>query len=670
MESALAPSAPLPPPVLSDEEFQELLKALKRGNDELPTPAQLREFRVLTSNRLLFVHQLRTLAATVAGGKHFFREVYERQLLADPYNLAPEDGFGAVDAFAHQPQALQANQAFMVSVSVLCFDGRVAELALDPVSTDGHGLVEMVARRLDMQFDHSHHYCLCIGTLQQPQLGIGTYVRVTALTQNEQLNGMVGPIVGVCAEGDGYHVVLPVGTYVMHQDNLLLFSEASSRRHLSISLRMDVSLADNGVGSGTRILWLERQTKIRPSHHIVAGQGKRALCALAWQFQAMNMGTEARVSAGEFRNFLWNLRLNDADFNKVRSRFIPEGHYIRWDDLTFLLGRPHLLCPSVPVDALIYEAVVSILGRRTTAHIDRDLSGPDEGVGYAKACKEHCASYTVSIILQVVVWTCLVFLLLCTVDGDFGMSTGDQDLIQNVMIAAGVCYCLYLFHLCCGVRLTSAFRNQTRGMENVIELMDKPRYENPVFHWRVQCYHYRTVHYTEKDSQGRSVSKTRQERVNTHSAHNSGVIPSQDHTPTFAPQTQAQQTQINTDLNLDFSSSNYLGEYQRWCLFHRWDVHQDCSRSEDLPSRASSCMALWVPRTVPWWFNEQFYWLANLFMLSFVYRFIAQSRIGSQRYTYHKKCFNINETTPSGGLAVAGAVLAGAGIAASLLGAR
>ena len=35
----------------------------------------------------------------------------------------------------------------------------------------------------------------------------------------------------------------------------------------------------------------------------------------------------------------------------------------------------------MPVDALTYESVVSILGRRTTAHIDRDLGAEDLGIG-------------------------------------------------------------------------------------------------------------------------------------------------------------------------------------------------------------------------------------------------------------------------------------------------
>lgn len=38
------------------------------------------------------------------------------------------------------------------------------------------------------------------------------------------------------------------------------------------------------------------------------------------------------VSLGEFRNFLWNLHLEDADFALVSKRFAPSGHYIDYQE--------------------------------------------------------------------------------------------------------------------------------------------------------------------------------------------------------------------------------------------------------------------------------------------------------------------------------------------------
>ena len=58
-------------------------------------------------------------------------------------------------------------------------------------------------------------------------------------------------------------------------------------------------------------------------------------------------------------------------------------------EVLFLLGRSHLRCKEVPIDALIYEAVVSILGRRCTAHIDRDLGAEDAGLGKRTGCRSN-----------------------------------------------------------------------------------------------------------------------------------------------------------------------------------------------------------------------------------------------------------------------------------------
>jgi len=386
------------------------------------------------------------------------------------------------------------------------------------------------------------------------------------------------------------------------------------------------------------------------------------LRAIRDQFYGMDMSQNGCVSAGELRNFLWNLNLDDDAFIKVKKRFAPQKDYVEVEDIIFLLGRPHLQNQSVPIDALVYEAVVSIVGRRTTAHIDKNLDQEDKGVGCRKACKEHCPSYFISIILQGVVFFDLVWLLLeVTLGDELGLHTDDDTRNALLGVCAGA-YVVYLCHLCCCVRLTKAFANTTDGMEAVIELMDKPRHENPRYNWTVQCYHYETRHYTTTDKDGRTQHHTRQERVNTHRAHTSGWVPSTDRTPPFLPQVEAQQTQINTNLNLDFSESNYYGEYQRFCAFHRWDMHQDCSHTEELPSRAGSCLAVWVAKSKPCWLNGGFYWLANIFLCSFFYRIAAQRIIGSQEYTYHKKCYSINCHVPlHGGMA---GVAVGMGVAA------
>jgi len=344
------------------------------------------------------------------------------------------------------------------------------------------------------------------------------------------------------------------------------------------------------------------------------------------------------------RNFLWNLNLSDEQFDRVKQRFAPAGvsgrdqNYITVHDMYFLLASAHLKFPHVPVDALVYEAVLGILGRRTTAHIDRDLSQEDKGIGFRNACRLHCPSYVVSLILQGAVLACLAVFLIGSLCEALGVGEDDRN---NFGWAALVAYIIYLSHLACCVRLSRAFHNQTEGMQAVMELMDMPRNENPTYSWSVTNYHYETRTRTERDSNGREVTKTETERVVTSSFSTSGVIPSTDCTPSFVPQTQARQTQIDTSLDLDFSRSNYYDRYSYWCFFHRYDLHQDCTRSESLPSQATSCLAVWLPGSTPCWMSHASYWLANIFLMSFFYRWFLQARVGRQQYTYSKVCYDL-----------------------------
>ena len=425
------------------------------------------------------------------------------------------------------------------------------------------------------------------------------------------------------------------------------------------------------LGPGVRLVWLEAQgSSATPSSPLTSEIVGARLGAITRQVRFMDISGSGCVSAGELRNFLWNLHLSDDDFKAVLHRFSPPTSksgqsYLDTEDVMFLLGRSHIINrTNVPVDALIYEAVVSILGRRTTAHIDRDLSH-DETLGYSSTCKKHCCSYTTSTTLQIATIAGAIVWLICTLLGS------NSEIGIAGIVTAVVCYIVYLIHICAGVGLTRAFHNTILGIEAVCVAMEQPCYENPEYHWRVQCYHYETRHYTETETDAngnkRTVHKTRQERVNTHSAHASGIIPSQDFSPAFMPDTRAQQTQIDTLLHLDFTYSNYLYEYENFCNYHRRDVHQDKSRSEVVPSRMTSCLAVWVGHSRPWWMSPWAYWLSNFFLLSCCFRMHMQANLGSQEYTYVKKCYSIASRVPRYGDAIGAGMFAGAATAAAVM---
>ena len=82
------------------------------------------------------------------------------------------------------------------------------------------------------------------------------------------------------------------------------------------------------------------------------------------------------------------------------------------------------------------------------------------------ACKEHCASYFTSFILEAVIWSSLLFILfMFFIDESAGI-----NLDPTFFIPAGVAYFVYILHLACCVRLTRAFVNQTEGIESALSL--------------------------------------------------------------------------------------------------------------------------------------------------------------------------------------------------------
>jgi len=655
-----APSAPTMLSIMSDKEFQVLKRELAPGSSEWPEPEQLKKFRVATCHRLLWTLQARELATTVDGGKQMFREAYERQLLADPNNLLASDGSWVPGQVTSYAQLDNASQALATALTVIHHDGRFVQVAVDLASSTVGQALQLAAEKFGESFDEKKH-CVFGGASASATLQVSSFVKITELLRGA-LNGHVGQIVG--QEGDSYAVTTSAGVHSLHKDNVIPYNATVVARSHGHRLETQHSLSALGIVADAKLLWLE--TGSGPSMK-KTGQ---PLDAIKSQFFGMDVAGDHRVAAGEFRNFLWNLHLSDSEFDTVRKRFCSGdsgGDYICLNDMLFLLGRPHLLSPEVPVDALVYEAVVSILGRRTTAHIDRSLAEDSTGIGTEAACNEHCGDYTVSLCLQGIVFVCLVLFVLpgscqkhrTETNCDYGQDgygkiyyrCSEERLVQyraaggecvQYQFGAVVAYFLYIVHLIWCVDLTSSFRNLTEGIEAVMGLMDQPRHENPHYAWQVQCYHFETRTRYSQDANGNRTTSQEQVTVNTHSARASGIIPSTDHTPTFVPETVAQQTQLDTHLDLDFSSSNYMAEFGRWCAFHRRDTHQSKSHTEKLPSRKESCLAVWLPRSTPWWMNENFYWLANICLMSCAYRLMVQRVLGHQEYTYHKKCFNIN----------------------------
>merc|ERR1712194_1006597 len=147
-----------------------------------------------------------------------------------------------------------------------------------------------------------------------------------------------------------------------------------------------------------------------------------------------------------------------------------------------------------------------------------------QGVGCGQALEQHCCSYFLSTLMVLITLVCLVAYGM-GVPGPFwflsqygaspdpceDLPSWDQaDCSHEVhnqydvgwLIAAAFAYVVYLVHIACCVSLTKSFSNETCGLEKVVELMHRPRGDNPRYSWTVQCYHYTTVTYTETGQDG------------------------------------------------------------------------------------------------------------------------------------------------------------------------
>lgn len=638
-------SAPPPPPtVFSPAEFEAVLQRLEPGRGELPSKVQLHNFRTLTQGRLLWVVQARRLAATVDGGLHFLREVYERNLLLDPGSLTPEDA-PWIQSDAQMPQAFQgvpwalptpdfshAGQALATTVTVIRFDGKVAHVSANMDTMPVAQIMEQAATQLGGQaFNQNAHHVQIVGVASDAGIRLGHVVKITGLVQQEQMNGKIGQVIQ--DQGSQLMVQTPEGNLLLKRENVLPYGMMVVHQHQAFPAMMEMPLGVAG-GAAPRLLWLQKGVS-DPKMPQLREVG--ALGAIASQFHSMDVSRSGAVSVGEFRNFLWNLGLDDTSFKKVCDRFAPAdspagSNYLNLQVMIYLIGRAHLKSPQVPIDALIYEAVLSVLHRKATAHIDRDLGEEDEGMGSSEACGRYGCGYCMSIFFQLVTVVALVMLL---------VGAGDEHYLFG-----GIAIIAFLISLGmgCASNLGRAMANKSVGLWNTMLKMDKPRYENPQFTWHIECYHWRTVHYTDhvtRNGKRETVQKTRKEKVVTHRATLRGTIPTIDHTPIFIPLTDASQTEIDTTLELDFSRSNYLHRYREWCRWHRRDVHQSHRRSEDLPSRCVSCMAEWVEGSSPWYMSGGAYWLAHVCLLGGCLRWYIQSRLGFQSYEYKKQCFSI-----------------------------
>ena len=86
------------------------------------------------------------------------------------------------------------------------------------------------------------------------------------------------------------------------------------------------------VSTVLRVLWLEGSPGKASSSPKSRASTVGPLKAIGCQYIGMSARMQNLVSLGEFRNFLWNLHLDDSNFSVVSKRFAPTGDYIDYEE--------------------------------------------------------------------------------------------------------------------------------------------------------------------------------------------------------------------------------------------------------------------------------------------------------------------------------------------------
>ncbi|CAE7275206.1 unnamed protein product [Symbiodinium sp. CCMP2592] len=153
-----------------------------------------------------------------------------------------------------------------------------------------------------------------------------------------------------CASRLVFYAAAQQNSHLRHRDNVVPNHQAVVTRCAAFPLDLEKPVNTSVL----RVLWLEKAASTSG-----APPSRGPLQAIGAQYMGMSVCGKKAVSLGELRNFLWNLHLDDSQFAKVSKRFAPKGTYVDYAEVLYLLGRPHLQFPNVPVDALIYEAAVA-----------------------------------------------------------------------------------------------------------------------------------------------------------------------------------------------------------------------------------------------------------------------------------------------------------------------
>lgn len=235
----------------------------------------------------------------------------------------------------------------------------------------------------------------------------------------------------------------------------------------------------------------------------------------------------------------------------------------------------------------------------------------------------------------------LIFLIITTVSGHEAVAASIPVFCVFYILYIIMCFCSPTFYY---------LRNKHKA-DSIHQHMQRLYYNHPVITFYAVCYHYRTIHYTERDSKGNIVHRTRTEKVVTHTDNENFRYSSwRDVSGCFLLDSEKflqkeNHQKIYIKLELDFNVDNaddmtrydYENQKHLFKMRNVWrDVHMDFSESADIDGFTRYNLVK-INENTPACFNWCLFLIFTFFIpVIEIYKIYINSFCVSQEYTIKK----------------------------------
>lgn len=225
------------------------------------------------------------------------------------------------------------------------------------------------------------------------------------------------------------------------------------------------------------------------------------------------------------------------------------------------------------------------------------------------------------------------------------LKDNDTVLTKKMAIVSGVVGFLYIvFEF---VSSTFSYLGHLTTVGDIYSYMQKMFYTPVDILMSVECYHFRTEYYTEKDKDGKTVEKTREVRVTTHCASEHVFYRSwRDISGSFILDTseamqKEEKTYMKLHLSLDVqyasdgTEQDYINQRESFKARNRRDTYQDYSECKNM-NDYNEFMLVQVTDYLPSYFGVWWFVLSIFLSFAELYKLYINKFCGEQEFSLVK----------------------------------